>query len=246
MDRPWRRRCTIALHVGALLTSPLLVAGCASPTGSSQTVGTLSTITPRLCVAGPTGNGDCFRNVQVLHRAKLGDCVLATTRRRRGVQLATDIRSVDPLNWPDACPLPLAPKRPAGESSCASLYTVEIQGHDGDPSLRLAPGGCAGALDPRQPLIPVWVRPGDRVVIHGLAADERVTEDPSALQSRNGSVLRPVRNSGRTATWLVSHPGRAELLVATPYCGSYRGPKEPTPDQWQSCPEVSVLAKNRG
>jgi hypothetical protein len=241
-----RPRRFASLVVSAAVTA-LLVVGCTAAPGSGSIVGTLSTTSPRLCVAGPTGNGDCFRwasPTRVLDQAQIGDCVEVSTRPGRRSQLATGIRSVDPRDWPQACPLPLAPKPVSGVSHCGALYNIDINGRDGDPSMRLEAGACGGHLN-TGPLMPVWLHHGDRLVVE-LNSAGPFPKGLSAPRSSNRRILRPVRSSSRAAVWVVGREGRAQLAVATPFCGSYRSPATPGPDKWQTCPVVSVLVASRG
>jgi hypothetical protein len=242
-SRPGR---VAGLGVSAAVTA-LLVVGCTAAAESGTTVGTLSTTSPRLCLAGPTGNGNCFRwasTTRVLDQAQIGDCVVVSTRPGTGTPMATRIRPVDPRDWPQACPLPLAPKPVSGVSNCGSLYNIDIHGRDGDPSMRLEAGACGGHLDTR-PLMPIWVHPGDRLIVE-LSEGGPFTKGLSAPRSSDRGILRPVRSSSRAAAWLVARSGRAQLAVATPFCGSFRGATTPGPDKWQTCPVVSVLVTSRG
>jgi hypothetical protein len=224
----------------------LLAAGCAAAPGAGTTVGTLSSISTRLCFAGPNAVGDCFSwasTQPVLGRARLGDCVVVSTRQRPGAQLATNIDSVDPRDWPQACPLPLTPERSAEPSSCGWLYEAGIESPDGKSLLRLTAGACAGHRDPH-PSLPVWVHPGDRIVVR-LAGGQSFTDDLPRPHSGDAGVLRPTSSPSRQAAWAVSRPGRAQLVAATPFCGSFAGSEPPEPEQWQTCPVISVLVKNR-
>jgi hypothetical protein len=104
-------------------------------------------------------------------------------------------------------------------------------------------GACAGHLDPQQSL-PVWVHAGDRIVV-GIAGGQSFTDDLPRPHSSDAGVLRPASSSSRQASWEVSRPERAQLVVATPFCGSFADSEPPKPDQWQTCPVISVLVNSR-
>ena len=90
----------------------------------------------------------------------------------------------------------------------------------------------------------MWVHPGDRIVV-GLAGGEPFSDELMPPSSSDAGVLRPVRSSGREAARVVGRAGRAEAVVATPFCGSFSGSDAQEQDEWQTCPVVSVVVKSR-
>jgi hypothetical protein len=90
----------------------------------------------------------------------------------------------------------------------------------------------------------VGAHPGDRIVV-GLAGGQSFTDHLPRPHSSDARVLCPTSSSSRQAAWQVSRPGRAQLVVATPFCGSSAGSEPPKPEQWQTCPVISVLVNSR-
>lgn len=87
--------------VAGVLGAVLLVAGCAG-SGDTTAYGEVSQVAPRLCIARPAAQGDCFPGAAA-GRVAVGDCVRFVYRAGSAPALRR-VAPVDARRHPADCP----------------------------------------------------------------------------------------------------------------------------------------------
>jgi hypothetical protein len=83
------------------------VAGACGTSGSRTWVGSVTTLSPRLCVGRHAATGDCFvASPTLLSGVRAGDCVEVTFKPAKGGNAATlqRVRHVDAKDHHQDCP----------------------------------------------------------------------------------------------------------------------------------------------